>query len=107
MNDKVHRKLMNWIVGGETGSSSITLWSAIFECSPQYPSIPHDESDFRRCWNLIMLCDEETKTSALVEVANRYDAWKPYVKHWKCMTDLLVTGQHLELSEALHKLRRW
>lgn len=105
MKSEIHQKLMDWIVGDYVGLSSATLWSAIMNCQPSRPSIPYDEADFKRCWLLLTLCDDETRMQALDEVAKRHDIWKPYVKEWDNLTHFFVTGKHEALSLALRGLR--
>jgi len=105
MDKKLNQNLMDWVAGDNTGLSSVTIWSALMDCQPSRPSIPYDEADFRRCWMLLRLCDNDTKKMALEEVAKRHDIWKPVVKEWDNLEQLFITGKHEALSLALRSIR--
>ena len=105
MNKELNQKLMNWITGDNTGLSSVTIWSALMGCQPSRPSIPYDEADFHRCWNLMRLCDKETKKIGLEEVAKRHDIWKPYVREWDNLEQFFLTEKHEALALALKAIR--
>lgn len=83
-----------WIVGNDTGVSSRTLWAAMMgvidkstRCGYQY-DVPHDNGDFGRCFNLIILIPEWRKR--LNEVPILLPAWKPYIDHWDEMEKLYM-----------------
>ena len=105
MDEKSNLKLLNWIVGNQTGASSKTIWASLMDSTIMYPSIPYDTDDFRRCWELLELCDEETKHKALTEVAKKHEIWKPYVERWRYLTELFTTGNFSELNKVLRALR--
>ena len=78
-----------WLANGETGISSKTIHAVltgmvddmVFNASPSWLKydVPHDPSDFRRCYLLLKLIPEWRER--LDEVAERFPKWKPFVKH--------------------------
>lgn len=69
-----------WIVGRDTGMSSITIWSVMMGVKPGWPSIPLDPSDFGRCFRMLLLIPGWR--ARLPEVATAYPEWAPLVAHW-------------------------
>ena len=85
-----------WLANGETGISSKTIHAVltgmvddmVFNASPSWLKydVPHDPSDFRRCYLLLKLIPEWRER--LDEVAERFPKLKPFVKHWGELTRL-------------------
>ncbi len=105
MNKELNQSLLNWILSDETGASSISIWAAFMDAEIKYPSVPYDTSDFRRCWNFLMILDPENRKIALHKTAEKYDIWKPYIERWRHLTELFTTGRVAELSDVLRGLR--
>ncbi len=84
---------MEWIVKGEVGVSSKTIWSVMIgiettpgqHCGFTY-NVPLDPDDFRRCHILLRLFPKWRKR--LNEVAKVFPRWKPMVDNWAKMTEL-------------------
>lgn len=104
-------KLANeWIVGGDTGTSSITIWSVMMRSSiPQGRcDIPYDFADFGRCHRLL-----ETIPSwreRMPEVSEISARWRPLVERWSFLTavylKVLRSGQkHDAVYDEIAKLR--
>jgi len=71
---------MEWISSGDTGTSSITLWSVMMGSEPGHPSVPLDSQDFGRCSRLLAAFPEWRKR--LGEVGTKYPEWQPLVDNW-------------------------
>ena len=72
---------------------------------PRCFDVPHDPSDFGRCYRLLQLAPEWT--ARLEEVAQAYPAWEPFVREWDKLTamyeQLIVTGCELPSDSALYE----
>lgn len=71
---------LNWIVGGDTGISSKTIWSVMMGATPRDHNYPLDAADFGRCFRLLEMHPEWRPR--LGKVAKRYGYWLPMVKAW-------------------------
>jgi len=103
-----------WIVNGEVGTSSKTIWAVMMDAvlpnrkdSWDY-SIPHDPDDFSRCWKLLVLFPDWRKR--LQEVADIFPAWMGFVREWDKLTKmyeaLLAEDKHYsdEMYDLMRKL---
>ncbi len=101
-----------WILSNDTGISSKTIWAVMMDvnisdirqtCSFD---IPHDPSDFGRCFRLLELFPEWR--TRLPEVAEQFPKWKPMVEHWPEMEALyreeLPTSNAVKLYKLMKKL---
>jgi hypothetical protein len=115
-NSVTYNMLLRWVVGGDTGSSSLAIWAAYMDV-PEYESgfhgaVPWDPSDFGRCHRLLMLLPVPERKIALDKTAKAYPRWVPMVREWDKLTALFTakdgsTGtEYPELYDLLHKLRR-
>lgn len=90
-------RAMLWLYSGERGISSETIFYALMgignypelSCKYQYSKsrsfdIPHDPSDFRRCYLLLRLIPEWR--DRLYEVALLFPKWKNLVDNWDELT---------------------
>ena len=84
-----------WIIEGNTGTSSKTIWSVMMgvvtkpmQCGMKY-DVPHDPSDFGICWQLLVLIPEWKER--LSEVSNVFPAWVGFVREWGKGLFTLVT----------------
>lgn len=84
--------LLKWIIGDNTGVSSITMWTAIMDVdisniTPRYRfDIPYDSGDFSRCLNLYNEC-ELTKDD-LAKVSAMFPKWKGIIEKWDILTEM-------------------
>lgn len=74
------QKALQWIVGGDTGISSETLWATMMGVKRDWPSYPHDPSDIGRCFRLLKLIPSWKKR--LGEMRRLGPCWRVLVKHW-------------------------
>jgi hypothetical protein len=105
----------DWARGRDTGISSGTIYSVITgNPSPcRSHGIPHDPSDFGRCYRLLELFP--AWKHRLGAVAAAYPAWKPFVREWYKLTEMYeaVCGHALigdnapamEMYNFMQKLR--
>lgn len=99
-----------WIMGPDTGMSSITIWTVLGGYSfPDYkhPAVPLDPDDFGRCYRLVKrIAGWEAR---LPEVAEKYPEWKPLVENWAILCALyeeeLPTGQAPKLAALMQRLQ--
>lgn len=86
------RDPMTWILGPDTGISSVTIWHVMTGqlwpgCYQSFgPDVPPDPSDFGRCHRLLQVFP--AWRARLSEVARRYPVWGPMVREWDRMTAL-------------------
>lgn len=114
--EDIKRNPLEWIVYGEVGTSSKTIW-AVMMGAVKLPVTPHDRflhfsppadpSDFRRCYNLLLLYPDWKKR--LHEVADIFPEWKPMIEHWEDMEKLyfeeLPSGSAPRLYDLMQQLR--
>ena len=82
MDKEINSRLMTWVIGHDTGLSSLTLWAAIMNVQNYNADIPHDNSDFGRCYRMLLLCDEDTKKRGLGQLGVIHKKWRPFVDNW-------------------------
>jgi len=81
-----------WIINGEVGTSSKTIWAVMMGAvlksrkdSWDY-DVPHDPDDFSRCWKLLVLFPQWKER--LPEVARIFPAWVGIVREWNKLTNM-------------------
>lgn len=81
---------MAWLVNGDTGISSKTIWSIMMGREIKDPyfhaSPPSDPSDFGRCYRLLKVMPSWRER--LPEISEKYPKWKPLIDHWDELTSL-------------------
>jgi len=79
-----------WIIGDDTGVSSKTIWAVMTKSTnakmPFGCDIPHDPSDFGRCYRLLEHFPEWKKR--LNEIPKFFPKWGPMIREWDKMTEL-------------------
>jgi len=82
----------DWLERGDTSVSSRVIWNTMI--GPVVGSddvdVPRDPSDFGRCY-LLLLAFPEWR-GRLVDVAERYPVWWPYVDRWNELCALYEQG---------------
>jgi hypothetical protein len=75
-----------WIINGETGISSRTMWAALNGGFPEPPrisfhsNIPHDPADFRRCKQFVEQC--RIDKDQLQKIKKQIPWWGPFIDAW-------------------------
>lgn len=91
----VEQRAIMWATFGEQGISSSTIFAVMTEAiqyEDVFPrdwarfNVPHDPSDFRRCYLLLKLIPEWRER--LEEMADDFPKWRPFVDSWDKMTAL-------------------
>ncbi len=100
---------LRWLTGGDTGTSSKTIWSVMTGRTiggRHRPSVPWDPDDFGRCHRLLELFP--AWRSRMHEVAARYPEWAGLVTEWGDLTVLYCeefpTGQAPRLYAQMQRL---
>lgn len=99
--------LLEWIVTGEVGTSSKTMWSAITGAVSGgdkgfYFDVPYDEDDFSRCYKLYKSCNL-TKED-LQKVSTVFSWWKPFIDNWDMLCELYEKDKPMyEYVQGLEK----
>lgn len=91
MSDIFYKKAADWLVSGDTGASSLTIFHTFYGGEPKHgPSTPLDCYDFGRCFRLLLLFPEWGKQ--LHRVAEKYPIWEQFVKSWPELERLYCQG---------------
>ncbi len=69
-----------WIVGDDTGVSSVTIWSVMMGVTPRWSGTPMDADDFGRCVRLLD-CFPGWR-ERLSEVSGVYPEWEGLIACW-------------------------
>jgi hypothetical protein len=78
-----------WASSGDTGISSMTIWSVMMGRKPEDKwggNYPHDPDDFGRCYRLLKVMP--SWRSRLREVSVRFPAWNGLIDSWDELTAL-------------------
>lgn len=101
-------KMLEWIIGDNTGASSKTMWTAVMGIDASNPpafwfDIPHDADDFSRCLKLYNEC-ELTKDD-LAKVSAMFPEWKGIIDNWQTLTDM-YNSNHPDFHAYLRVLTK-
>lgn len=77
---------MDWLLSGDTGTSSETICAVMTGSKIGHASPPSDGGDFGRCYRLLQHFPEWR--ARLHEVAERYPEWTGLVREWDALTAL-------------------
>ncbi len=78
--------LNEWILFGQVGSSSKTMWAVISgTLTPKNidrfnPEIPYDGDDFSRCYKFWKQCD--LTDADLAKIKAMLPIWEPFIDNW-------------------------
>lgn len=105
----VAAEIGQWIVGEDTGLSSLTMASVWLGAKSGQFSFPRDPSDFGRCWRLV----EQIPAirDAFPRIGAVYPPIAPYLEHWEELSQLYMeaiesgTGKAPELYQRMITLR--
>jgi hypothetical protein len=98
-----------WIVSGDTGISSKTIWAVMMGAVPSEDrterfqfDVPRDPADFGRCYRLLLVFPEWL--GRLDEVSQRFPKWGPFVENWDAMSILYRRELPSGICKELYKL---
>lgn len=102
--------MVNYI--DDYGISSITILAATQDIKLTDASVPHDPSDFVRCYkmlNALGCADARDRKIVLLEVARKYSEWVAFVDAWEELNSLYEEERKFEsapkLFEAIKKVK--
>jgi len=80
--------LDEWIINGETGVSSKTMWACLknIKINKDFGSIPYDADDFSRCYKFIKECN--LTFPELYIISEKLPYWKPFIENWQVLVDM-------------------
>jgi len=80
--------LDDWIINGDIGISSKTMWAALkgLDIRPEYGNKPYDPDDFSRCYKLVKQCNITEQD--LQKISRILPYWKPYIDNWHKLTKM-------------------
>lgn len=81
----VTERALQWLLGGDTGSSSKTICSVLSGAGGSIADPPRDPDDFGRCYRLLRFIPEFR--SRLFEVGARLPMWRPMIEAWDELED--------------------
>lgn len=79
-----------WFASRDTGTSSCTIYAVMMNTPMRNYDVPHDPSDFGRCYRLLALFP--AWKVRMDEVAQRFPKWKPFVREWRELTEMYETA---------------
>ena len=99
-----------WIVTGEVGTSSRTIWAVMMGVAGYGGdfNVPHDPDDFRRCY--LLLKEFPVWREQLHFVSEKFKKWIPFVREWDKLTEMFEkalesgTGKAPEMFELMQEL---
>jgi hypothetical protein len=85
-NKKVEERAYWWMLNGEVGMSSKTIWSVMMGMGISKRDYPHDPGDFSRCYKLLEAIPEwKSQLNRLKPVSKQ---WSNLVENWDRLTEM-------------------
>jgi len=92
---------LKWITGGDTGTSSETIWSVMVGQAPHSGGDrPSDPSDFGRCYRLLLAVPEWR--GRLGAVVDALPEWGPLVAIWDELEAMFIQVAGLDGQTGWH-----
>lgn len=101
-----------WLFGTDTGVSSITMFSEMIDNTDlrlealsriRDPDIPHDSSDFGRCYRLLQKFPEFGKRWA--KLVEKHAAWRLYADNWSTLEARWAAKEYVAVNAMLDRIR--
>jgi hypothetical protein len=102
--------LTEWIVQGEVGVSSKTMWAALMGVFPKAAGkgftwdVPHDPDDFRRCMQFVEAC--QITMEQLQKIKEIVPWFAPIIDNWGQLVTMYVSHGNAELYNRLQELEK-
>ena len=80
MPESIEQRAAQWVVGPDTGISSLAIWATMMGVAPSKAAPPYDVFDFGRCYRLLALIPEWK--SRLPEMEKYGSLWPSIVRDW-------------------------
>ena len=81
-NSREIKKIGNWLLNGDTGSSSEALCGMFLGGETKYISYPHDPSDLNRCVKFLDCVDESKRYTLIFYMGTKSKQWKAISDNW-------------------------
>ena len=97
-----------WIIFGETGISSKTMWAAIAGVVNEENrgkgrfDIPCDVSDFRRCYKFWKQCSITQHQMNIIK--DVFPFWEPFIDNWDRLVSLYEKKDHENLYKLINEM---
>ena len=98
-------KALEWIVNGEVGASSRTMFAALLGVPCEEPEFPHNAEDFRRCY----LFAQKAKLTRvdLDMICKRFPWWSNIRDIWYQLETLLGYKQYDDIYNLINEPARF
>lgn len=96
---------MEWLLGPDTGMSSMALLSCLMIAAVPNHRYPSDASDFGRCYRMLTELPE-LRANIPKATARMGPVWRRMGKAWDDLTSLYAQGREDEVYALLLKCRR-
>lgn len=106
VSPELSKRAITWLLQDDTGISSKTMIAAMFNVDIKEVGggIPHDPSDFGRCYRLIKAIPEVV--SGFPNLISQYPEWAPYIENWDRLTSLYERDLKSRISSELLRVMR-
>lgn len=106
MNNDYFKRVSQWIVGEDTGISSIAIWSTMMGVQPEEGfCAPSDPSDLGRCLRLLELVPEWKERISEMAIHGR--EWAALVSQWDELHQLMDDEVGIDWSKGNSALRTY
>lgn len=103
--------LEEWIIFGETGTSSKTMWAVLMDAvtldsavenkrKGSNLDVPYDKSDFNRCYKLWKECN--VTKAQLHKIKTVLKWWSPFIDNWDELVRMLEAD--MKMYDYIQKL---
>ena len=95
-------KLIEWLLSGDTGTSSLTLAALAYGKKIDRMDIPSDAGDFGRCYRLVKAVPEVK--GCFHFIAKEFPKFDPIIQSWDQLCELYEKGEGDKLYKLLKQL---
>lgn len=96
-------RVSNWLVGDDTGASSIYLAASLFNLVRPQCDYPHDPDDFGRCLRMLKRCSPSRGIDSMR--VGHGPVWRAFAIDWERMENWYAKGRNDLLYEHMKHLR--
>ena len=106
MSPEFIKRAAQWIVGEDTGLSSISIWAHMMGVEPEDGfTSPSDPSDLGRCLRLLRSFPEWDQR--ISEMADCGHGWRAIAPHWRELEQLMADEVGIDWSKGNAAPRTW
>lgn len=96
------QRQMDWLASYDVGASSRAIFHVFTGVNTRESSVPHDPSDFGRCYRLLKLFPEWRKN--IHKISERYHHWKKLIDDWDELEKVYLRDLKIGKSDELYKM---